>query len=258
MAAAAHHERPFTGMPGRWERACARARRAGHARHHSGCAAGERVPVYERTRWGWLAWPVPQDGGTPEHPQQIGVLTPAATRTQRLALRWLTRRPARHVTLPFGPAVQARRCTMATAVIGLAVAVTAVIYGVAAGVALPAMLLVPLLTEHVPQRLDDRARAWVRSVDAPDACRHLQRLASLQSYLVQAAAAGDRYELRRSAEVGQHVLWDAADLLRTRDTRAAAVELTARERLLAQLADQVAQILNPTRRPAPAPPPAHR
>ncbi|HKO83812.1 MAG TPA: hypothetical protein VJ140_04440, partial [Actinomycetota bacterium] len=69
------------------------------------------------------------------------------------------------------------------------------------------------------------------------------RLATLHTYFVQAAAVSDRYELRRSAEIGQHLLWDAADLLQTQDTRSASCELIARERLMLQLAHQVAQIL---------------
>jgi hypothetical protein len=62
------------------------------------------VLVYERTRWGWLAWTVPGDGSPPQVPHQIGVLTPAATRVQRLALRWLTRRPAQRIALSGIPA----------------------------------------------------------------------------------------------------------------------------------------------------------
>ncbi|MGW7385317.1 hypothetical protein [Streptomyces sp. NPDC054794] len=116
-------------------------------------------------------------------------------------------------------------------------------HGIPAGVALPAMALAPLLAEHLPGTLDARAREHVRSVEDASACRCLQRLATLQTYLVQAAAVSDRYELRRSAEIGQHLLWDAADLLQTHDTRSASCELIARERLILQLADQVAQIL---------------
>ncbi|MEU2718505.1 hypothetical protein [Streptomyces sp. NPDC007205] len=41
----------------------------------------------------------------------------------------------------------------------------------------------------------------------------------MHTYLVQAAADNDRYELRRSAEIGQNLLWDAAGLLQDQDTR---------------------------------------
>jgi hypothetical protein len=110
-------------------------------------------------------------------------------------------------------------------------------------VVLPAILLAPLLAEHLPGRLDARAREHVRTVEDDGPCRYVQRLAALHTSLVQAAADSDRYELRRSAEVGQHLLWDAADLLQTQDTRAASAALIARERLLLQLAHQVAQIV---------------
>ncbi|MDH6222880.1 hypothetical protein [Streptomyces pseudovenezuelae] len=96
---AAHHQRPFPRDPGRWEKERSHALRTGHARDHTCTAACEVVLVHERTRWGWLAWTVPADGSAPEIPHQIGVLTPGATRRQRLALRWLTRRPARRLGL---------------------------------------------------------------------------------------------------------------------------------------------------------------
>jgi hypothetical protein len=112
---------------------------------------------------------------------------------------------------------------------------------------LPAMLLAPLLTEHLPDRLDDRAREHVRSVEGDAACQYLQRLAALHTFIVQAAADSDRYELRRSAETGRNLLWDAADLLQNQDTRSASTRLIDRERLMVQLADQVAQTLERTR-----------
>ncbi|MFF3151452.1 hypothetical protein ACFVRU_59670 [Streptomyces sp. NPDC057927] len=68
--------------------------------------------------------------------------------------------------------------------------------------------------------------------------RTLSFTASLAA-LVQAAVGRDCYELRRAAEIGQHLLWDAAGLLQTQDTRSASADLIARERLMVQLADQV-------------------
>ncbi|MEU2859060.1 hypothetical protein ACIQWL_33315 [Streptomyces mirabilis] len=112
-------------------------------------------------------------------------------------------------------------------------------HGVPVEAALPGMVLAPLLAEHLPRQLDARARKHVRSVEGDGACRYLQRLAALHTSLVQAAAGRDRYELRRAAEIGQHLLWDAAGLLQTQDTRSASADLIARERLMVQLADQV-------------------
>ncbi|MEU9547275.1 hypothetical protein [Streptomyces mirabilis] len=103
-AAAGHHERPFTRDQGRWERERSRALRTGHVRDGSCSAACELVLVHERTSWGWLAWTVPGDGNPPEVPHRIAVLAPGATRMQRLALRWLARRPAQRIALAASPA----------------------------------------------------------------------------------------------------------------------------------------------------------
>ncbi len=197
---------------------------------------------HERTLWGWLAWTVPGDGSPPEIPHQIGVLIPAATRTQRLALRWLTRRPAQRIALDTVPG-SLRLAAAAVALVSLVAGLFATRHGVPLDVALSAMLLAPLLAEHLPDRLDSRAREHVRMVEGDVACRYLQRLAVLHTSLVQAAARSDRYELRRSAEVAQGLLWDAAGLLQSRDSRSASADLIARERLMLQLAHQVAQLL---------------
>lgn len=241
----AHHERPFPRDPGRWEKERSHALRTGHIRDHTCSDACELVLVYERTSWGWFAWTVPGDGNPPETPHQIGVLTPAATRGQRLSLRWLTRRPAQRIALP--PVLGSLRLSAAAiALISLAGGLYAITQGIPVDVVLPVMLLAPLLAEHLPGRLDARAREHVRSVEGDGAVRYLQRLAALQSYLVQAAASDDRYELRRSAEIGQNLLWDAADLLQTRGTHSASAGLIDRERLMLQLTGQVSQLLKRT------------
>jgi hypothetical protein len=201
------------------------------------------VLVHERTPWGWLAWTVLGDGSASEIPHQIGVLTPGATHRQRLALRWLTRRPARHLGLAASVPGSMRYAAVVLAVIGCAAALHAVGHGVPAGIAWPLALLAPLLAEHLPDRLDARARHHVRSVHGDRACRYLQRLAALHTSLLQAAAGSDRYELRRSAELGHNLLWDAAGLLQAQDTRSASASLIAHERLMLQLAHQVGQML---------------
>jgi hypothetical protein len=239
--AAAHHQRPVTREPGRWEKESTRALRTGHVRDSTCSAACQLVLVHERTSWGWRAWTVPADGTLPEIPHQIGVLTPAATRTQRLALCWLTRRPARHIldTVPGS----LRFFAAAVALISVTIGLLAMRHGVPTGVALPAMLLAPLLAEYLPGWLDARADEHVRKVEGDVACRYLQRLATLHTSLVQAAEVSDRYELRRSVEVGHNLLWDAAGLLQTHDTLSASEGLITRERLMLQLAEQVAQII---------------
>ncbi|WP_234360907.1 hypothetical protein [Streptomyces europaeiscabiei] len=245
LTAAAHHRHPFTRDPWRWDKESTRVLRTGHVRDSTCSPACQPVLVHERTSWGWLAWTVPGDGTLPEVPHQIGVLTPAATRTQRLALRWLTRRPAQRIALDTVPG-SLRFSAAAVALISVIVGLLAIRHGVPIDVALPAMLLAPLLAEHLPGRLDARADEHVRKVEGVNACRYLQRLATLHTPLVQAAAGSDRYELRRSAEVGHNLLWDAAGLLQTQDTRSASEGLITRERLMLQLAEQVAQIIEHT------------
>jgi hypothetical protein len=165
---------------------------------------------------------------------------------QRLALRWLTRRPARRIGLAPGIPGSLRITAAAVAFFSLVAGLFAMADGIPADVALPAIVLAPLLVERLPATLDARAREHVRSVEGASACRYLQRLATLHTCLVQAAAGSDRYQLRRSAEFGQHLLWDAAGLLQTHDSRSASTELIACERLMVQLANQVAQTLKHT------------
>ncbi|MGW7410475.1 hypothetical protein ACWGI9_43590 [Streptomyces sp. NPDC054833] len=195
----AQHHHPFTADPGRWEAEHARALRTGHVRDHTYTAECEPVLIYERTRWGWLAWTVPGDGSRPELPHQIGVLAPSATRTQRLVLRWLTRRPARRIGLAPGIPGSLRVFTVAVAFLSLAAGLFAMADGIPVGVALPAVVLAPLLVEHVPGTLDDQAREHVRSVEDASACRYLQRFAALHICLVQAG----RQRPLRAAPVGR-------------------------------------------------------
>jgi hypothetical protein len=240
--------RPFARDPQRWDEERIRALRSGHVCRETVCTGTcEPALVYERTGWGWLGWSVPSDGTLPKVPSQIGVFTPGATLPQRLAVRWLTRRPAHRIAMVAGSPASLRFSAAAMGAVSFLAALFALRRGIPADLVLPAMLLAPLLTEHLPDRLDERARAHVRSVEDHAACQYLQRLAALHTYIVQAAADSDRYELRRSAEIGHNLLWGAADLLQNQDTHTASTRLAHRERLMAQLADQVAQILERTR-----------
>ncbi|MET8411738.1 hypothetical protein ABZV34_27195 [Streptomyces sp. NPDC005195] len=245
-----HRRGPFPNDPGRWKAEHARALLSGHDRDGTCSDDCEPVLVYERARWGWLAWTMPGDGTFPDRPHHVGILTPDATRMQCLALRWLTRRPLQRIALAPHIPGSLRAWAAVTALAGLAAGLLAMSYGVAWDVVLPAVLLAPSLAEHLPGQLDARARRHVRTVDGEAAVRYLQRLTTMQTDLDQATAASDRYEVRRSAEIGQQLLWDAAGLLQNQDTRAAFAGLIARERLMVQLADQVASILTRTSHPA--------
>ncbi|WP_326757447.1 hypothetical protein OHB35_00835 [Streptomyces phaeochromogenes] len=115
--------------------------RAGHVRGPACSAACELVLVHERTPWGWLTWTVLGDGSAPQTPHRIGVLTPGASHRQRLALRWLTRRPARRLGLAASVPGSVRYAAAVLAVIGCAAALHAVGAGVPAGIAWPLALL---------------------------------------------------------------------------------------------------------------------
>ncbi|WP_405914573.1 hypothetical protein [Streptomyces sp. NBC_00728] len=239
---------PFADNPARWDAERSRALQAGQIACDTGSstAADEPYLVHERTGWGWLAWTVPADGSKPERPHQIGILPPSATRTDLLAARWLARRPAGRMALYATSSGSLRYSAVVVAVIGCFAAFGAVTRGVPLGIALPVALLAPLLADHLPDRLDLRARRRVRVTQGAAATGYLQRLAVLHTGLLQAAVGSDRYELRRSAETGRQLLWDAAGLLQAQDTRSASPQLIARERLMLQLADQVAQIIERT------------
>ncbi|MFJ9760021.1 hypothetical protein [Streptomyces sp. NPDC101149] len=235
---------PFAQQLGRWEQARSRVRRTGHLCCDAWCTQTcEPMLIRERTPWGFMDWTVPEGDRLPECPHGIGVLTPAANRAQRLALRWLARRPAPR--LPMLPV--AVRCSSAVvAVLGLVAAAAAISCGIPVSVVVPVMLLVPLLVEHVPDRLDARAGEHIRMVQGEAACRYLQRLACLHSHLVQAAAGSDLHQVRRAAEISRHQLWDAAGLLTKHDTRTVCSELIARERLLVQLAALITDLHSST------------
>ncbi|WP_405969056.1 hypothetical protein OG496_00580 [Streptomyces sp. NBC_00988] len=244
---AAARLRPFADNPARWdaERSCALQTVRIADGTGSSSAADEPYLVHERTGWGWLAWTVPADGSMPEQPHRIGVLPPAATWADRLAARWLARRPAGRMALHATSRGSLRYCAVVVAVIGCFAAVGAIARGVPLGIAVALALLAPLLADHLPDRLDMCARRRVRVTQGAAATGYLQRLAAWHTGLLRAAAGSDRHEVRRSAEVGRQLLWDAAGLLQTQDTRAASADLIAREQLMLQLAHQVAQILTP-------------
>lgn len=244
--AATHHERPFARDPGRWEHERSRAARTGHIRDHTCTAACEPVLAHERTPWGWLAWTVPGDGSLPQTPHQIGVLTPGANRMQRLALHWLTSPTARRLvprTAPGSLWPFAAAATLISLLAGLFALSRGVPTRVAVPAILPAPLLALLLAGHLPARLDARAREHVHITEGDGPCSYLHRLTVLHASLIQEAATSDRYELRRSAELGHTLLWNAAGLLQAQDTRAVSERLITCERLLLQLAHQVAQTI---------------
>ncbi|MER7982427.1 hypothetical protein [Streptomyces sp. NPDC095817] len=248
--------RPYANNPRQWQTERSRALRIGHRRNRA-CSPGcPHVLINERTRWGWLTWAAPTDGTLPAVPHLISVLDPTATRIQRQAVLWLTRRPARRVALHPRTRGNARLGAFAVTLASLAAALLLLVHGAPWDVILPAVLLAPMLADRLPGYLDARAWQHVRTVHGDAAVHYLQRLTALQTVLTRAATRTDRHELLRPAEIGQHVLWDAAGLLQDQDTRSASAALIARERLMVQLADQVTSAL--TRLSGPTAPGQHR
>ncbi|MGW1411293.1 hypothetical protein [Streptomyces sp. NPDC002403] len=236
---------PFARHPQRWERERTRAVRGGHVCGGAGC---DPVLIRERTPWGWIDWTVPADGSLPDRPYRIAVLTPTATRTQRLGLRWLARRPARRIQIG---AVTVRTSTVGAAILTSLAAATA-IHAAPLGIVLAAAASATMLVEHLPHLLDDRAGENIRIAENEAACGYLQRLSALHTGIVQAAANSSRYEIRRAAQIGHHQLFDTAALLRCHDTLSVSADLIARERLMLQLAVQTSRIAASTKSDAPS------
>ncbi|MFD5814698.1 hypothetical protein [Streptomyces sp. NPDC127038] len=233
------HRRTFPQDPGRWEAEGSRAPRA--SRRGGNNSPGIRPAlVHESTRWGWLAWPVSANGSVPDQPLRIGILIPKATRWHCLALRWLTRHPVHRISI--APGFRVRAAVAITTLACLPAALFAARYGLPWEVALPTLVLTPIVAEHLAAQMDARAGGYVRTVDGEASVRYLHRLTSMQTVLDQAADGSDCYQLLRSAQVGQDMLWDAAGLLQDPDTHAVSAALIARERLMVQLVDQVTSI----------------
>ncbi|MGW4951493.1 hypothetical protein [Streptomyces parvulus] len=133
-----------------------------------------------------------------------------------------------------------------TAFICVLVSLSAFKSGIPTNVTVTSILLAPHHAKQLLGRLDARAREHFQIIEGDGPCRYLQHLAALQGSLVQAAAGSDRYELRRSAELGHSLLWDAAGLLQNTDDHSTSARLIAYQRLMLQLAAQVSEL-----RPAP-------
>ncbi|KRD17938.1 hypothetical protein [Streptomyces sp. Root264] len=238
--------RPFGQQPKKWQRRRSRAVRGGHICCGSGCARDcEPVLVRERTGWGWIDWNVPADGSLPQQPHRIAVFAPKADPFLRLGLRLLARRPAHHICLG-QMTVATATATAVLAAFTLAASALVLLHGLPLVTALSMAASAPLLVPRLPGALDARAGEHARVAEAEPACRYLHRLAALHTHLVHAADASDAYELRRSVDLSRRLLFDAAGLLRTHDTCPLSTDLVACERLMVQLADQVARFLQRT------------
>ncbi|MEV0521809.1 hypothetical protein AB0I66_00130 [Streptomyces sp. NPDC050439] len=123
----------------------------------------------------------------------------------------------------------------------------AIRHGLPVPIGLPLAILLPLLVDQVPARLDARARGYACIIDTPPALEYLQKLTAQHACIVRAAAAHPCAELDYAAQLGHRALWSIATIItapdRTPDTTCRWLAL---ESLLAHLACQ-ADHLTPTR-----------
>ncbi|GGV52518.1 hypothetical protein [Streptomyces spectabilis] len=197
--------RPFADQPHRLQQALHQARRTPFT---------VQEHLDEHTAWGWMRWALPDDpwfadGDLPL--RQIGIRPPDPTLRDRCAYRWLTRRAPARIELDHGGSVTATTLTAAlAALVGL---VAALKHGIPAGIALPLTILLPLLADHLPARLDARARRYVRTIDQPAAVARLRPLIAWHIQINQTARHHPTAEQRHAARLSHRALWQLAALL---------------------------------------------
>ncbi|GHC88413.1 hypothetical protein [Streptomyces flavofungini] len=193
---------PFADDPGRLERAEHRARRQPFR---------TQIHTDERTVWGWLRWALPSDSRSGEDTcplLEIGIRPPEPSLRDRCAHRWLTRRPAARVALDRGGTV-----TLAIALVSLIGLVLALGRDAPGAVAIPLTLLLPLLVDHLPARLDARARRRVRTVTDPASVTYLRPLVAWHAQIDHTARHHPTPEQLDAARLSHRALWDLAGLL---------------------------------------------
>ncbi|MFE9558453.1 hypothetical protein ACFYMW_36485 [Streptomyces sp. NPDC006692] len=238
---------PFATEPGRWQRELhqTRARIAattfdgGPGYRQEGHRGDETARIDERTDWGWLRWPAPPSDDAPVVPLQIAVLSPMPSRTARLASRWLTRRPPLRIYFDARYRFWVTSTTVLAAFLSLTLVGAAMANGLQADSGVPLMLLIPALAEHVPGRLDARARGHARIVQDETSLRAMLGFIACHQVL-QAADDHQTPELAHAVALGHRLLWEIAGLLTHTPGSGTYERLLARERSLAQLARQAA------------------
>ncbi|MEV6758417.1 hypothetical protein [Streptomyces sp. NPDC051214] len=196
-----------------------------------------RLSGSERTAWGWLRWSPATDDGAPQRLAQIGIVTPGHSLRARCAQRWLTRRPPLRLYLDHGGSVTA--ATLLTAVGALLGMSWAIDDGLAVAIGLPLAILLPLLVDHLPARLDVRARAYVCIIDAGPGLEYLQRLTAQHARITRAAASHPCCaELAYAAQLGHRVLWSIATIITAPDR---SPDTTCRWLALESLLDHLAR-----------------
>ncbi|MWA07669.1 hypothetical protein [Streptomyces sp. BA2] len=195
-----------------------------------------RAPSCERTPWGWLRFSPAAPDGAPQHLLQIGIRTPDPSLRARCAQRWLTRRPPLRLYFDHGGSVTA--LTLMTALVALLGMSWAIDHGLPAVIGLPLAILLPLLVDHLPARLDTRARAYARIIDTGPGLDYLQRLTAQHARLVRAHSSRPGPELGCAAELGHRTLWEIAVIITAPDR---SPDITCRWLALESLMDHLAR-----------------
>lgn len=193
----------------------------------------------ERTPWGWRRWSSPTPDGAPQRLLQIGIRTPEPSLRARCAQRWLTRRPPIRLYLDHGGSVTG--VTLLTAVVALLAMPWLMSHGVPVSIALPLVILLPLLVDHLPTHLDSRARRYARVIDADPELQYLQRRVAQHQCIVRAAESSSLPEFDYALQLGHRVLWEIALLATAPDPNPdSECSLLPCESLLTELARQAA------------------
>ncbi|GGV72095.1 hypothetical protein GCM10010277_84560 [Streptomyces longisporoflavus] len=174
-----------------------------------------RSPAREPTSWGWLRWSPSAPDGAPRQLLEIGIVAPGCSLRARCARRWLTRRPPIRLHLDHGGSV-----TALTLITGLG-ALLAMSWAVGHGLPLPAgalaAILLPLLADHLPVRLDAWAGRYVRTVESANGLAYLQRLIARHAVIVRAARSRPGPGPDNAVRLGHRSLWEIAVIITAPD-----------------------------------------
>ncbi|MFH8492182.1 hypothetical protein [Streptomyces longisporoflavus] len=170
-----------------------------------------RSPAVEPTSWGWLRWSPPTPDGAPRQLLQIAVLAPEPSLRARCARRWLTRRPPIRLYLDHGGSVTA--LTLITALGALLAMSWAIGHGLPLSVGVLLAIVLPLLVDLLPARLDAWAGRYVRTVESASGLEYLQRLTARQAAIVRAARSRPGPGPDGAVRLGHRALWEIAVII---------------------------------------------
>ncbi|GGV63362.1 hypothetical protein GCM10010277_69480 [Streptomyces longisporoflavus] len=170
-----------------------------------------RSPAVEPTSWGWLRWSPPTPDGAPRQLLQIAILAPELSLRARCVRRWLTRRPPVRLYLDHGGSVTA--LTLISALGALPAMSWAIGHGLPLPVGALLAIVLPLLVDHLPARLDTWAGRYARVVESASGLEYLQRLIARHAAIVRAASSRPGPEPDCAVHLGHRTLWEIAVII---------------------------------------------